>query len=91
MKTRLETLQALLTMAEQAKPEGVTHESLEASDLLAEARQVIEQEEARQQALDDLVEYSRRVATDICEQDTGWFYQWSSKIDKAERFTTPNA
>lgn len=36
-------------------------------------------------AFANLIEKSRLVESDICDQDSGWFYQWSAAIEKAER------
>lgn len=36
-------------------------------------------------ALKKLVDYCQRVEADICDQDTGWFYQWSATTEKAAR------
>ncbi len=97
-KDHIDALKAVIALADENKPQGVTDESLTALDTIAKAHRVLalaEKEEAEREAerkaLADLIEYSRRVAADICDQDTGWFYQWSSKIDVAERLTTPTA
>jgi len=33
--------------------------------------------------LERLADYAERVAQDICDQDTGWFYQFGAATDKA--------
>lgn len=91
MQTNSEKLQALLSLAESLAPSGVNDEALTASQVIAEAREAVEQEASRQKALDSLVEKSRLVEADISEHETGWFYQWSAATDKADHFTTPNA
>ncbi len=36
----------------------------------------------RDQAIEKLLDYTARVEADICDQDTGWFYQWSAAAEK---------
>ena len=38
--------------------------------------------EQREKAIARLLDYAERVESDICDQDTGWFYQFSSAIEK---------
>lgn len=35
------------------------------------------------EALKLLADYAERVSADICDQDTGWFYQFGAATDKA--------
>ena len=33
--------------------------------------------------LESLADYAQRVSADICDQDTGWFYQFGAATDRA--------